>query len=100
MYGHFSKPLTDRIDLGCEELRRGREKVHMDGISWTDLDAQEQDALENLREGFSTVSCDPVAVLTLQRIGLLKAAELTPEAEKLLTQATSVNEILLSSWFC
>jgi hypothetical protein len=72
----------------------------MDGISWTDLVAEEQDALENLREGLPTFWCDPVAVLTLRRIGLIRAAaELSPEAEKLLAEAP-VNGLHFSSWFC
>jgi hypothetical protein len=77
----------------------GREAT-MDGISWADLDAEEQDALENLREGFPIFCCDPVAVLTLRRIGLIRAAaELTPEAEKLLAEAPA-NDLHLSSWLC
>jgi hypothetical protein len=72
----------------------------MDGICWADLDAVEQDALENLREGLPIVSCDPVAVLTLRRIGFIRAAaELSPEAEKLLAEAP-VNGLHFSSWFC
>jgi hypothetical protein len=76
------------------------EKRAMDGISWSDLDAEEQDALENLREGLPTFCCDPAAVLTLRRIGLIgAAAKLTPEAEKLLAEAPA-NYLHFSYWFC
>jgi hypothetical protein len=59
----------------------------MDGISWTDLDADEQRAIAMLRDGFSAESCDPVAFLSLNRIGFIKASRLTPEAEKMLSAA-------------
>jgi hypothetical protein len=76
----------------------------MDGISWTDLDPEELDALANLRDGFPTTSCDPIAVLTLRRIGLVKVTELTPEAKKMLTEADAANNadnnVLMSSWWC
>jgi hypothetical protein len=73
----------------------------MDGISWTDLDPAELDALANLRDGLPTASCDPVAVLTLRRIGLVRTAELTPEAKKLLSEADAADHnVLMSSWWC
>jgi hypothetical protein len=72
----------------------------MDGISWADLAAEEQDALENLSEGLPTFCCDAAAVLTLRRIGLITAvAELTPEAEKLLAEAPA-DDLHFSSWLC
>jgi hypothetical protein len=55
----------------------------MDGISWTDLDA----AIPMLAEGVSTELCDPVALLTLRRIGLVSVSRLTPAAEQLLSVA-------------
>jgi hypothetical protein len=56
----------------------------MDGISWTDLDADEQRVIWILRAGVTTESCDPVALLSLKRIGLVNGSRLTPEAEKML----------------
>ena len=37
----------------------------MDGISWTDLDADEQRVIAMLRDGISAESCDPVALLSV-----------------------------------
>ena len=59
----------------------------MDGISWTDLDADEQRVIAMRRDGISAESCDPVALLSLKRIGLIKGSRLTPEAEKMLSAA-------------
>jgi hypothetical protein len=59
----------------------------MDGISWTDLDTDEQRVIAMLRDGISAESCDPVALLSLKRIGLIKGSHLTPEAEKMLSAA-------------
>jgi hypothetical protein len=59
----------------------------MDGISWTDLDASEQRALTILGDGAAAEFCDPVALLTLKRIGLVKGSRLTPAAEHLLRAA-------------
>jgi hypothetical protein len=60
----------------------------MDGISWTDLDADEQRVTAMLAEGASTDLCDPVALLTLQRIGLVRGSRLTLAAEQMLSEAT------------
>ena len=59
----------------------------MDGISWTDLDADEQRVIAMLADGVSTDLCDPVALLTLRRIGLVSGARLTPGAEQMLAAA-------------
>ena len=59
----------------------------MNGISWTDLDTDEQRVIAMLRDGISAESCDPVALLSLKRIGLIKGSRLTPEAEKMLSAA-------------
>jgi hypothetical protein len=59
----------------------------VDGISWTDLDSDEQRAIAMLAEGVSTEFCDPVALLTLRRIGLVSCSRLTPAAEQLLSAA-------------
>ena len=59
----------------------------MDGISWTDLDSDEQRAIAMLAEGVSTELCDPVALLTLRRIGLVRVSRLTPAAEQMLSAA-------------
>jgi hypothetical protein len=60
----------------------------MDGISWTDLDADEQRATAMLAEGASTDLCDPVALLTLRRIGLVRGSRLTLAAEQMLSKVT------------
>jgi hypothetical protein len=59
----------------------------MDGFSWHDLDASEQRAIAMLSEGVSTDLCDPVALLTLRRIGLVMGSRLTSSGEQLLTEA-------------
>jgi hypothetical protein len=59
----------------------------MDGISWTDLDSDEQRAVAILAEGASTDLCDPVALLTLRRIGLVRGTRLTLAAEQILSKA-------------
>jgi hypothetical protein len=59
----------------------------MDGISWTDLDADEQRVIAMLAEGVSAERCDPIAVLTLKRIGFVKASQLTLQAERMLAAA-------------
>jgi hypothetical protein len=59
----------------------------MDGISWTDLDSDEQRAIAILAEGVSTEFCDPVALVTLRRIGLVAGSRLTPAAEQMLSAA-------------
>jgi hypothetical protein len=59
----------------------------MDGISWTDLDSDEQRAIAILAEGVSTEFCDPVALVTLRRIGLVAGSRLTPAAEQILSAA-------------
>jgi hypothetical protein len=59
----------------------------MDDISWTDLDSDEQRVIAMLRDGVAPGFCDPVALLTLNRIGLVRGSRLTPAAEQLLTAA-------------
>jgi hypothetical protein len=59
----------------------------LDGISWTDLDEAEQRTIAMLMDGVSTDLCDPVAILTLKRVGLIKGSQLTPAAEQLLAEA-------------
>jgi hypothetical protein len=55
----------------------------MEGISWADLDADEQRALAILGAGLSIQLCDPVALLTLRRLGLIVGSHLTAAAHKL-----------------
>lgn len=55
----------------------------MEDISWTDLDMDEQRAIAILGAGASSESCDPAALLTLTRLGLLRGLRLTPAAEQL-----------------
>ena len=59
----------------------------MDGISWTDLDNDEQRVIAMLMEGVSADLCEPVVLLTLKRVGLVKGSQLTPAAEQLLAEA-------------
>jgi hypothetical protein len=59
----------------------------MDGISWTDLDSDEQRTIAMLAEGVSAELCDSVALLTLRRIGLVMGSRLTPAAEEMLSAA-------------
>ena len=59
----------------------------MDGISWVDLDADERRTVTMLAEGASTDLCDPVALLTLRRIGLVRGTRLTLAAEQMLSAA-------------
>ena len=55
----------------------------MDGISWTDLDPEEQRVIAMLGAGVSVELCDPVALLTLISIGFIRGSRLTPAAEEL-----------------
>jgi hypothetical protein len=56
----------------------------MDGLSWTDLDADEQRVIAMLEDGVSAEFCDAVALLTLKRIDLIKDSRLTPQARQML----------------
>ncbi|WFU45600.1 hypothetical protein QA640_47270 (plasmid) [Bradyrhizobium sp. CB82] len=53
------------------------------GISWADLDADEQRAIAILGAGLSIELCDPVALLTLRRLGLIVGSHLTIAAHDL-----------------
>lgn len=55
----------------------------MDGILWADLDSDEQRAITMLEAGVSAELCDPIALLTLTRIGLVRNWRLTPAADQL-----------------
>jgi hypothetical protein len=55
----------------------------MDGVSWTDLDPDEQRVIALLGAGVSVELCDRVALLTLARLGLVKGGQLTLEADQL-----------------
>jgi hypothetical protein len=55
----------------------------MDGVSWTDLDSDEQRAIALLGVGVSVELCDRVALLTLARLGLVRGGQLTPAADQL-----------------
>jgi hypothetical protein len=60
----------------------------VDGISWTDLDSDEQRTIAMLGAGVSAELCDPIALLTLTRIGLVRSSRLTPAADQL--QSTAI----------
>jgi hypothetical protein len=64
----------------------------MDGILWSDLNEDEQSAIAMLTAGASADLCDPVALLTLTRIGLVKGLRLTPAADQL-QQAALLHEL-------
>jgi hypothetical protein len=55
----------------------------MDGISWSDLNEDEQSAIAMLAAGASAELCDPIALLTLTRVGLIKGLRLTSLGEQL-----------------
>ena len=55
----------------------------MDGVSWTDLDPDEQRAIALLGAGVYVELCDGVALLTLARLGLVRGGQLTPAADQL-----------------
>ncbi len=55
----------------------------MEGISWADLDADEQHAIAILGAGLSIELCDPIALLTLKRLGLIVGSRLTAAAHEL-----------------
>jgi hypothetical protein len=55
----------------------------MDGISWTDLDPDEQRTIAMLAAGVSAGLCDRIALLTLTRVGLVRGSRLTPAAAEL-----------------
>jgi hypothetical protein len=59
----------------------------MDEISWTDLNSDEQSAISMLAAGASAELCDPVALLTLTHIGLIRGWQLTPAADRLWEEA-------------
>jgi hypothetical protein len=59
----------------------------MDGIRWTDLDQDEQRTLAMVATGVSADLFDPVALLSLRRIGLVRGLQLTQAAEQLLKEA-------------
>ena len=59
----------------------------MDGLSWTDLDTGEHRVMAMLADGVSPELCDPVVLLTLRRIGLVRGGRLTTSGEQLLSEA-------------
>jgi hypothetical protein len=62
-------------------------RCEMDGISWNDLDLDEQRAIAMLADGVSADFCDPTALLTLARIGFITGSRLTLAGEKMLAAA-------------
>jgi hypothetical protein len=66
----------------------------MEDISWTDLDSDEQRTLAMLEAGVSAELCDPVALLTLTRIGLIRSSRLTPAADQL--RRTAIQQELVA----
>ena len=66
----------------------------MNSISWADLDADEQRTIAMLGAGVSTELCDPVALLALTRLGLVRGSRLTPAGD-ILRKAAIVQELAL-----
>jgi hypothetical protein len=54
-----------------------------EGITWADLDADEQRAIAVLGAGLSIELCDPLALVTLRRLGLVVGSHLTAAAHEL-----------------
>ncbi|MBP0110648.1 MULTISPECIES: hypothetical protein [Bradyrhizobium] len=52
-------------------------------ISWADLDSDEQRTIAVLGAGLSIELCDPVALQTLRRLGLIIASHLTAAGHNL-----------------
>lgn len=52
-------------------------------ISWADLDSDEQRAIAILGAGLSIELCDPLALLTLGRLGLIIGSHLTAAGHNL-----------------
>ena len=55
----------------------------MDGLSWSDLNPAEQHAIAVLGVGISADLCDPMALLMLQRVHLVRGTHLTAKAQQL-----------------
>jgi hypothetical protein len=62
----------------------------MNDLAWSDLDTDEQRAISMLAQGISPDFCDPVALLTLRRIGLVKGSRLTFASEQMLSSAVRI----------
>lgn len=52
-------------------------------ISWADLDSDERRAIAVLGAGLSIELCDPLALLTLKRLGLIVGFHLTTAGDNL-----------------
>lgn len=52
-------------------------------ISWTDLDSDERRTIAVLGAGLSIELCDPVALQTLRRLGLIIGSHLTAAGHNL-----------------
>ncbi|UVO34499.1 hypothetical protein KUL72_23770 [Bradyrhizobium arachidis] len=52
-------------------------------ISWADLDSDEQRTIAVLGAGLSVELCDPLALLTLRRLGLIVGFDLTAAGHNL-----------------
>jgi hypothetical protein len=55
----------------------------MHGISWDDLNLDEQRIVAMLGAGISAKLCDPIVLLALTHLGLVRGLRLTPAAEQL-----------------
>lgn len=55
----------------------------MEGISWADLNSDEQRTIAILGAGLSIELCSPLALLTLGRLGLIIGSHLTAAGQSL-----------------
>ncbi|RXG84164.1 hypothetical protein [Bradyrhizobium vignae] len=58
-------------------------------ISWADLDSDEQRTIAVLGAGLSIELCDPLALQTLRRLGLIIGAHLTAAGHNLRRDAVA-----------
>jgi len=60
-------------------------------ISWADLDSDEQRTIAVLGAGLSIELCDPLALMTLRRLGLIIGSHLTAAGHNLRRDAVVKN---------
>ncbi|MBR0792148.1 hypothetical protein JQ631_23945 [Bradyrhizobium manausense] len=58
-------------------------------LSWADLDSDEQRTIAVLGAGLSIELCDPLALLTLRRLGLIVGFDLTAAGHDLRRDAVA-----------
>jgi hypothetical protein len=84
---NFNKSLTFPVRssrAGIRKRSRGARWTIFPGMIWTRTSSTR---LRCWPEGVSTDFCDPIALLTLKRIGFIRGSRLTPTGEKMLAAA-------------